>query len=196
MKTNALPTIVGLGGSLRAQSYSNAALQAGLQIAQDLGYATQMLDLRQLDLPIYVPDQAIAQYPQAHQASITQLVQAFRQADAMLWATPTYHGSMSGVFKNAIDYLQLLAGDARPYLQGCPIGLISASDPAPLGAMAHCVHELRGWLAPTRLTVDSEDFSEILELSNPRVRQRLQRLVTELETFANLTVKPTQHLGQ
>ena len=103
---------------------------------------------------------------------------------------------MSGVFKNAIDYLQLLAGDARPYLQGRSIGLISVSDPAPLGAMAHCAHELRGWLAPTRLTLGSEDLSETLELSNPRARQRMQRLVTELGTFANLAVKPTQHLGQ
>jgi len=41
-------------------------------------------------------------------------VARYREADAMLWATPTYHGTMSGALKNALDYMQLLAKDPAP----------------------------------------------------------------------------------
>lgn len=179
-------TIVGLGGSLRTHSFSRAAMNAGLGFAETLGCATQVLDLRKLDLPMYVPDQPISRYPKAKQASIAVAVDAFRRAKAMLWVSPIYHGSMSGVFKNALDFMDLLATDSRPYLQGCAVGLIAVSGSAPLGAMADCAHELRGWLAPTRLTLHSQDFSEAMELCNPNAKRRMERLVSELTTFAAL----------
>lgn len=48
--------IVALGGSLRTNSFSAAALRAGLTVAARLAATTEMLDLRLLDLPLYVPD--------------------------------------------------------------------------------------------------------------------------------------------
>src|SRR4051812_44315667 len=95
--------IIGLGGSLRARSYSSAALRAGMDIAKGMGASTELLDLRLLDLPMYVPDLPIEEYPASSREAVRKLVASFRSADLMLWATPTYHGTMSGVFKNAID---------------------------------------------------------------------------------------------
>lgn len=183
MKNTAHTKIIGLGGSLRAKSYSSAALRAGLDIAEGMGASTELLDVRELDLPMYVPDLPIEEYPASSQETIRKLVASFRGADLMLWATPTYHGVMSGVFKNAIDYMELLAKDPLPYFKGRAIGLVSVSDSSPLASMASCVNELRAWLAPTRVTLTANDFSAEMALTNEARIRRLTRLVTELLEF-------------
>jgi FMN reductase len=175
--------LVAMGGSLRANSYSAAALRAGTGIASSLGAATDMLDLRLLDLPMYIPDLPIHAYPKNFRASLNHFVQVLRSADVMIWATPTYHGAMSGVFKNAVDHMQMLSRDPVPYLQGKAVGLISVADASPLANMAACVHELRAWLAPTRLMLTSSDFSEQLELASEVGIRRVARVVDELLRF-------------
>lgn len=175
--------LVALGGSLREQSLSAAALRASIEIAAALGANTQLLDLRLLDLPIYIPDLPIdAYHPDSH-AKLLHFVEAVRDADVMLWATPTYHGSMSGAFKNAIDYMQMLAREPRPYLQGKAVGLIAVGDASPFTSMTPCVHELRAWLAPTKVVLKSSDFSVDLKLSIGSAVRRTTRLVSELVQF-------------
>jgi NAD(P)H-dependent FMN reductase len=49
-------------------------------------------------------------------------------SDAMAWSMPTYHGSVSGSFKNALDWLILLAERDPPYLTNKPVGLVSTAD--------------------------------------------------------------------
>ncbi|WP_303312688.1 NADPH-dependent FMN reductase [Hymenobacter sp. BT730] len=177
--------MVGLSGSLRVGSYSTAALRTGLRIASERGAITELLDLRELPLPLYIPDLPIEGYPPGSQAAIRKLVTSFQSADVMLWATPTYHGTMSGALKNAIDYMQLLARDPAPYLQGRAVGLLSLAGPTPLGHMADCVTELRAWLAPTRVTLRATDFSPELTLTSEVGIRRLTRVVTELLTFGS-----------
>lgn len=172
--------IVALGGSLRDGSYSLAAMRAAATAAQEMGTAFELLDLRQLALPMYVPDLALDDYPAGSRAAIDRMLAAFRGADAMLWVTPAYHGAMSGVFKNAIDYMEFLADDARAYLQGCAVGLVMLSDDSPAAGLASCAHELRAWLAPTRVTLDATDFSPGPILSSESGTRRLARLVAEL----------------
>ncbi len=184
MSGRSVGKMVGLGGSLRERSYSAAALRAGLAVAAERGFCIEALDLRALALPMYVPDQALADYPMEQQASLVQFVAALRGADVMLWTTPAYHGAMSGVFKNALDFMQLLAGDKRPYLQGCAVGLLTVSDASPLAGLANCVQELRAWLAPTRVTLDSDDFSEDMALTSASGQRRLGRLIAELADFS------------
>lgn len=179
--------LVALGGSLRINSFSAAALRAALTVAAQLGATTEMLDLRLLDLPLYVPDMPIDSLKGAARDAIGKLIESYRSANVMIWASPTYHGAMSGALKNAIDYMQYLACDPSPYLQGKAVGIISIADPAPLANMAGCVHELRAWLAPTRLTLNSQDFSPSLDLTDERAMRRMTRLVEELLTFRKIT---------
>jgi FMN reductase len=178
------PTLTLLGGSLREQSRSRTLLQVSLAFAQDRGIDAQLLDLRDLDLPMFLPDRSLEDYPIGQQATIAHLLAAYRHAHAMIWACPTYHGTVSGVFKNAIDFAELLAHDARPYLQGCAVGIIAVNDTRTLSAMSHCVHELRAWLAPTQIMARGQSFSETRELIDDRVKQRLARQIDELISFA------------
>jgi FMN reductase len=48
-------------------------------------------------------------------------VDAVYACDAMIWSSPTYHGSVSGSFKNALDWLILLAERDPPYLTNKPV---------------------------------------------------------------------------
>src|SRR6476619_4977197 len=109
------PTFTLLGGSLREPSRTRAMLQVSLAFARERGVYAQLVDLRELELPMFLPDQTLEDYPIEKQAAIAHLLEAYRRADAMIWACPTYHGTVSGVFKNALDFAELLADDARPY---------------------------------------------------------------------------------
>jgi FMN reductase len=70
----------------------------------------------------------------------------------MLWSSPLYHGTISGSFKNALDWLQLL-GDRKPaYLTDKVIGLISTAGGTQglqaVNTMEFIVRALRGWAVP------------------------------------------------
>lgn len=177
------PTLVLLGGSLREPSRSLALLRTSLAFAKERGIDAELLDLRELDLPMFLPDRTVEEYPIEKQATIAHLLSAYRRAHAMIWAVPTYHGTVSGVFKNAIDFAELLADDARPYLQGCAVGIITVNDTTTLTAMSHCVHELRAWLAPTQIMATGKSFSEARDLIDERIKAHLARQVDELVSF-------------
>jgi len=178
------PTLVGLGGTLRERSYSRAALKEALHLAEAHGAQTELLDLRELNLPMFVPDIGLEEYPAEHQPGIQQLIDACRRADALIWASPAYHGTVSGVFKNALDFVELLSDDARPYLTGRAVGLIAINDSLPFGAMANAAYELRAWLAPTRLVLDSSHFTPDMTLKPGRPQKRAGQLAAELIGFA------------
>jgi len=103
--------LVGLGGSLRASSRSRAALAVALDGAAAAGATIELLDLRQLALPMFNPEHE-ADAPLAVRA----MIETCYAADGMLWSSPMYNGSVSGSFKNAIDWLHLLGSRDPAYL--------------------------------------------------------------------------------
>lgn len=182
-------TLAGLGGSMRERSHSRAVLEFALEIAAQRGVSTELLDVRDLRLPTFMPDQTVEQYGGQYRPSITQLIDVTRRANIMLWCSPTYHGTVSGVMKNAIDFMELLVHEKPPYLQGKAVGLIGIPDEAALQSMASSVRELRAWLAPTQVAIEYDDFDEELRIDNPRAQRRLARLVDELVGFAQMNEK-------
>jgi FMN reductase len=182
--TTTTPTLVALGGTHRARSCSRAVLRHALDVAQADGAVVEFIDLGVLDLPMYRADYALADYPADARAALEHFAAVCRRADAMLWACPTYHGTVSGLFKNALDHIELLSEDARPYLSGRAVGLISINDSKPFSAMANAVHELRAWVAPTHIVLDKRAFDDEMRLSDSSAQRRVERLVRELLAFA------------
>ena len=140
---------VGIGGTLRDRSTSQWALERALRAAELQGATTELLALRELQLPMFDPDLELDEYG----ASVQRLVAAARRADAMIWSTAGYHGSLAAVTKNALEFMQFLAKDTPTYLDERVIGLIAtaAGDIAAvnsIGAMVHVAHSLRGMVAP------------------------------------------------
>jgi FMN reductase len=101
--------VIGLGGSLRAESTSRTALEVALEGAGSSGAQVRLIWVRELSFPLYTAEHAI---PQAAQ----EFADEVHDCDAMIWSSPTYHGSVSGAFKNALDWLILLAEHQPPYL--------------------------------------------------------------------------------
>src|ERR1700761_4630695 len=91
--------------------------------------------------------------PAGPSAEQSALAQAVREADGIILATPGYHGSLSGVVKNALDTLELTRNDERPYFHGKPVGIIITADGAQAGgttlmAVRGIIHAMRGWPTP------------------------------------------------
>lgn len=141
--------VVGIGGTLRPDSTSRWALQRALEAAEIAGATTDLLALHDYNLPMYQPGKELA----AYDSSVYRFVEAARKADAMLWSTAGYHGTIAGVTKNALDLLEFLAHDERPYLHQRVVGLIATAGGElaavnSINAMVHTVHALRGTAVP------------------------------------------------
>lgn len=148
------PLVVGIGGSMRPGSTTLAALERALAAAAFAGARTDLLDVRALSLPMYEPDLPLSAFGD----NAVRLVDAVRRADALLFAAPAYQGTLAGVVKNAIDYLQFLADDDPPYLTGKVAGLIATADggqaaPNAVAALVHAAHALRAVVAPFTISI-------------------------------------------
>ena len=178
--------IVGIGGTLREGSMSLLALEEALRAAEETGATTTLLDLRELDLPLYEPGKPLEEYGE----NVKELVEAMRGADALLWSTAAYHGTLTGVTKNALDFAQFLARDERPYLQDRVVGLIATAGGSmaavnAIGALVNVVHALRGVVAPLSvpLTQSWKAFDEEGNIRDEGAARRLKslgRLVVEM----------------
>ena len=74
------------------------------------------------------------------------------ESDGLIWSSPLYHGTISGSFKNALDWLQLLSDRDPPYLTNKVIGLISTAGGVQglqaVNTTEFAVRALRGWAVP------------------------------------------------
>ena len=139
--------VVGLGGSLAKHSSSLAALKIALEGATDAGARTELLDIRELSLPMYDP--AAEDTPPD---SVRAMCEAIYRADGLIWSSPMYNGTISGSFKNALDWLKLLGTRNPPYLTDKVVGLISTAGRMQglqaVNTMEFVVRALRGWAVP------------------------------------------------
>lgn len=90
-----------------------------------------------------------------------RMIKALREASGVIIASPGYHGSISGIVKNALDYTEEMRNDARPYLEGRAVGCIVCANGAQaagttLTAMRSIVHALRGWPTPYGVTIQTD----------------------------------------
>ena len=176
--------IVGIGGTTRAHSSTEKALKVALAAARVLGARTTLLGARELDLPPYAPENAERAPAARH------FVEEIRRADGLILASPGYHGGISGLVKNAIDYAEDLSRDAAPYLQGRPVGLIATGAGwqgavATLAALRRVVHSLRGWPTPLGVPVNTLEpcFDAEGNCLSPKVKEQLQIMAREVVDF-------------
>ncbi|MDP9311438.1 MAG: NAD(P)H-dependent oxidoreductase [Chloroflexota bacterium] len=188
--------VVGVGGTLREHSTSRWALERALQSAAEAGASTELLALNDLRLPMYEPGKRLAEYT----ASVQRFVEAARRADAMIWSTAAYHGTLASVTKNALEFIEFLSKDARPYLSERTVGLIATAggDIAAvnaIGAMVHMVHSLRGNVAPllVPIPVAQQVFDTNGEILDPKWLGRLDQLgklvVTSAQKWQPLAIE-------
>jgi FMN reductase len=174
--TRPSPTrIVALGGTVSSASTTEQALRIAANVAAGEGAEVTVFGGDYLAaLPHY-------RGPGHDPSWGAELVAAVREADGVLIAAPGYHGTISGVVKNALDYLEDLAGDTRPYLDGRAVGLIATAfgDQATMSTlitMRAITHALRGWPTPMGATIRTYQglFSPKGECLDDRARGQLE----------------------
>ncbi len=180
------PLVVGIGGTTRTLSSTDRALRIALKAAEDAGARTRLFDGPFLArLPHYVPE-----HPERNDEQ-RQLVEMVREADGLIVASPGYHGGVSGLGKNALDLLEDLRDDGRPYLEGRAVGcIVNASGwqaaVTTLTALRSIVHALRGWPTPFGATLNTSEkiFDASGECADEKVAAQLAVVGRQVVEFA------------
>jgi len=184
-KTLPRPLIVGIGGTTRAGSSSERALQYALGVAKELGADIHLLAGPDLVLPIYSPES-----PERNTAA-RHFVATLRQAQGIIVASPGYHGSLSGLIKNALDYAEDMREDAAPYFEGRAVGLIACAygwqaTGTTLLALRSIVHALRGWPTPLGVAINTSEgnFNKDNIAAHAPTERQLRLLAQQVVEFA------------
>jgi FMN reductase len=184
----AKPLIVGIGGTTREKSSTDRALRLALAAAADAGARVELFSGSGLArLPHYSPDGQERSGEQRH------LVDVVRQADGLIVASPGYHGGVSGLVKNALDLLEDLRDDKRPYLDGRAVGCIATAAGwqaavTTLEALRAIVHALRGWPTPFGATLNTSApvFDETGACTDPKTSDALAVVGRQVVEFARV----------
>jgi FMN reductase len=145
--------VVGIGGTLRPNSSTEKAIRAVLDAAADCGAEVRMFAGEDIDFPMYSPTAGI------RAAGAANMIEALR---AVVIGSPGYHGRISGLVKNALDYTEDMAGDSNPYFTNKSVGCIATGAGwqganSTLHALRSVVHALRGWPTPLGIALNSKE---------------------------------------
>ena len=113
--------LLGISGSLRAQSYNTALLRAAQAQAGD-GFALDAATLH--GIPLYDGD---AEHRDGPPTAVVELKERIVASDGVLLVTPEYNNGIPGVFKNAIDWLSRPAAEIPAVFGDRPVALVGAS---------------------------------------------------------------------
>lgn len=173
--------VVGLPGSLRGDSFTRRAVSIALEGASELGAETELVDLRDFDL-MFCDGEHHPEPP----ADVARLQETIGSCHGLILGTPEYHGSYSGVLKNALD---LLGFDE---MEGKMIGLVGVSGGVMGGLSA--LHELRSvgrslhaWVVPQQATVPrARQAFDDNGAKDPKVDEHLRQVGRQVARFAFL----------
>lgn len=180
--------VLGIGGSTRPNSTTELALRVSLAAADAAGAETLMLGSADLLLPLYVPD------PRDRVPKAVRLLEQVRRADGLIIASPGYHGALSGMVKNALDYLEDMRDDDPPYLEGKAVGSIATASGwqatmSTIMSLRSVVHALRGWPTPMGATINMAAgpvFDEEGKCVDPVARFQLELVGQQVVEFARM----------
>ncbi len=123
------------------------------------------------------------------------LVGALRRADGIIFSSPGNHGSISGLLKNAIDYVEDMRSDARVYLADRAVGIIVCADGiqamgSTLASLRAIVHALRAWPTPFAAAVNSgaRPFGPDGTCHSAEVEQSLRLVAAQVVEFAQMRI--------
>lgn len=177
-------TVAGIGGSIRAQSQSEHAMRLVLAGAEAAGARTIAITGADLVLPFYDP--ALTERTEAAE----RLVRTLRAVDGVVLVSPGYHGTLSGLVKNALDYMEDLREDPLPYLDGRAVGCVALANGwqaavTTLTALRSIVHALRGWPTPLGAAVNTREVTfDETGCSDAQVEKNLRLIGEQVVGFA------------
>jgi NAD(P)H-dependent FMN reductase len=179
--------ILGIAGSMREQSYSTRALKLVLEEVKKYDSESDVLELRKLNLPLYDPSGDTSDEPSSYininNNLLERITTTLKWADAVVLASPDYHGSMSGGMKNFLDYFwEDFAGKTFGYIVASHEKGLTVAD-----QMRTAVRQCYGWSMPYNISINGEkDFDSEGNLVNSALAKRVKMLARDLVTYGTL----------
>jgi FMN reductase len=179
------PMILGVGGTFREHSNSERALDLALAAAAAMGAEVVRFGASKLGLPLYNP------YDRDRSPDSEELVDLLDRCDSAIFSSPSYHGTVSGTVKNAIDYAEGLVDRGAPYLQDKAIGCIGCGSGwqgavGALNTLRSIAHALRAWPTPMGVAINTSQptFGADGRCLDTRLADQLQLVGRQVATFA------------
>lgn len=178
------PTIrvIGISGSLRHGSYTRRAVERALTGAAEAGAEISLIDLTEYEL-VFRSGEEGADYP----SDVQRLRANVKQADGVILGTPEYHGSFSGVLKNALDLMGFEEFEGKMIgLVGVSGGRMGAFDA--LNSLRNIGRTLHAWVIPEQASVPEawKVFTEDGKIADSQVDDRLREVGRQVARFARL----------
>ena len=176
--------ILGIGGSVRAESINKSLLELMLDSARAMGAEVEIADVHSMNLPIF--NQYIPMEDQPDK--LFWLIEEMKRADGFIICSPTYLGSLTGAVKNTLDSLHLAHGEPRVYFDGRPVALASFGffgQMNVINSMAFITRVMGAAVVPESLIVSADENDcdpEILH--SDAVHEQMMRTVGQLMAMA------------
>jgi len=174
--------VVALSGSLREGSYTRLVTTRALDGVRAAGGTGELLDLREYNLPPLNVDRD-------EQGDSQQLVDRVEAADAIILGSPMYHGSYSGVLKNALDYCGF------DEFEGKTVGLLAvAGGSFPITTLEHLrsvCRALNSWVLPHQAAIPNANSAfENGEFVDAGTEKRVDTLGRRVVEYADIEPDP------
>ena len=177
--------VLGVAGSMRQDSYSTLGLRIVLEEAKKYYSESYLLELRDISLPLYDPSGPSSNDLSFNNSNnvLEKITTALKWADALVLASPDYHGSMSGTLKNFLDYFwEDFAGKTFGYIIASHEKGLTVAD-----QMRTAVRQCYGWSMPYNISINGEkDFDSEGNLVNSTLVKRIKMLARDLVTYGAL----------
>ena len=169
--------VLGVGFSMRRDSFSTETLKIILNKVNKNGADSRLLNLYSNPLPMYT-----AEYNEKLDG-IKQAVELVNWADAIVLATPDYHGSMAGSLKNFLDYFwaefagKIFGDFCSSHEKGLTV----------MDQMRTAIRQCYGWSLPYGISINSnQDFNADREIINSQLLGRLESFARDLVVYGGL----------
>src|SRR6266852_114929 len=174
--------VAGISGSLRAGSYTRRAVESALLGAAESGAETRLIDLNDYNV-VFRAGKDETGFP----ADVSRLREKVKLADGIILGTPEYHGSLSGVLKNALDLMGFDEFEGKMIgLVGVSGGQMGAFDA--LNTLRNIGRALHAWVIPEQASVPEawKVFTEDGKITDPQLEKRLKEVGRQVARFARL----------
>jgi azobenzene reductase len=173
-------------GTVREGRQSHRAAYYVKKTLEERGFDTDLIDLSKTPLPIL--GGPVEDDPQS-QINIGRISDRLKTADALIFVTPEYHGSLSGVLKNAIDHFW-------EEFQRKPVGVIAASAGRMAGINAstqlqHVILSVGAFPMPLKLLIPEihNAFNDGFEPQNEKITANAEKFLDEFLWFSDALVQ-------
>jgi arsenic resistance protein ArsH len=177
------PRVLMLYGSLRERSYSRLLAEEGARMLESM--AAEVRWFHPHALPIKGP--SLDDHPE-----VVRLRQLSEWSEAQVWSCPEMHGTLTGVFKNQIDWIPLAIGAVRP-TQGRTLAVMQVTGGSQSFNVVNALRQLGRWMRmltiPNQSSVPMafQEFHEDGTMKDSAYRDRLADVMEELLKFTLLT---------